>query len=75
MIGAQCKAAIDGTFVGGKVIVNGLKSGVVGLTKVYNEPADVQAAVDKATKAIEDGTEKGVPEIAPGIPSTGPESN
>ena len=75
MIGAQCKAAIDGTFVGGKVVVNGLKSGVVGLTKVYNEPADVQAAVDKATKAIEDGTEKGVPEIAPGIPSTGPESN
>ena len=57
------------------MVVNGLKSGVIDLTKVYNEPADVQAAVDKARTAIEDGTEKGVPEIAPGIPSTGPESN
>ena len=75
MIGNQCKAVIAGTFEGGKVVVNGLKSGIVGLTKVYNEPADVQQAVDAATKAIEDGSATGVPEIAPGIPSTGPSSN
>jgi len=74
LIGDSCKEIIDGGFEGGDVIVGGLQKGIVDLTEVTNEPADVQEAVDKARTGIEDGTQEGVPEIAPGIPSTGPES-
>lgn len=74
LIGNSCKQIIDGDFSGGEVVVGGLQDGIVNLTEVTNEPADVQEAVDTARTAIEDGTEEGVPEIAPGIPSTGPES-
>lgn len=74
LIGDSCKQIIDGGFSGGDVVVGGLRENIVNLTEVTNEPADVQEAVDTARTAIEDGTEEGVPEIAPGIPSTGPES-
>lgn len=73
MIGESCQSLIDGQFDGGALVVDGLQSGVVDLTKVTNEPPDVQEAVDTARQAIIDGTEK-VPSVGGGIPASGPES-
>ena len=58
---------------GGKVDVDGLRSGNIGISKLYNLPATVQTEVDKAKQEIEDGTAK-VPSIGGDIPGSGPES-
>jgi len=70
MIGESCKTLIDGNFEGGTLVVDGLQSGVVGLTAVKNAPADAQAAVDKAREEVINGTAK-VPSIGGGIPGSG----
>jgi basic membrane protein A and related proteins len=68
-----CKAIMDGKFAGGTAQVAGLRSGSIGLSKVYDLPASVQQAVDKARQAILDGTAK-VPSIGGDIAGSGPES-
>lgn len=73
MIGESCQSLIDGNFEGGTLVVDGLQSGVIGLTKVTNEPPDVQEAVDAAEQGILDGTED-VPSVGGDIPATGSES-
>jgi basic membrane protein A len=68
-----CKAIMDGKFAGGTAQVAGLRSGSIGLSKVYDLPASVQQAVDKAKQAILDGDAQ-VPSIGGDIPGSGPES-
>jgi basic membrane protein A len=73
MIGDVCKQLIDGEFEGATLVVDGLRSGVVELTKVENAPESTQAAVDKAREEILDGTAD-VPSVGEGIPGSGPNS-
>lgn len=68
-----CKDLQAGTFAGGQVDVDGLQSGNIGISRLYNLPASVQAQVDTAKQEIEDGTAK-VPSIGGDIPGSGPES-
>jgi basic membrane protein A len=70
MIGESCQSLIDGEFEGGALVVDGLQSGVIGLTEVMNEPPEVQEAVDKAEAGILDGTED-VPSVGGDIPGSG----
>ncbi len=70
MIGESCQTLIDGNFEGGKLVVDGLESGVVGLTPVENAPEGTQEAVDKAREGIIDGSED-VPSVGGDIPGSG----
>ncbi len=70
MIGESCQTLVDGEFKGGTLVIDGLKSGIVDLTEVKNEPASVQEAVDKARQQVLDGTAD-VPSIGGGIPGSG----
>jgi basic membrane protein A and related proteins len=69
----QANGAQPAAEFGGKVDVDGLRSGNIGISKLYNLPATVQTEVDEAKQAIEDGTAK-VPSIGGDIPGSGPES-
>jgi len=73
MISDSCQEAIDGDWKGG-LVVDGLQSGIVGLTKVKNAPAGTQEAVDKARAAIIDGSAD-VPSVGGTIPGSGEGSN
>ncbi|MBN8866362.1 MAG: BMP family protein [Solirubrobacterales bacterium] len=73
MIGDSCQQAIDGDWKGG-LVVDGLQSGIVELTPVKNAPAGTQEAVDKARKAVIDGSAD-VPSIGGDIPGSGEGSN
>lgn len=73
MIGDSCQTLIDGDFAGGEVVVDGLRSGVIDVTKVTNAPAEVQTAVDEARAQVLDGSAD-VPSIGGGIPGSGPKS-
>ncbi|GIK77286.1 MAG: BMP family ABC transporter substrate-binding protein [Acidobacteria bacterium] len=70
MIGLACQAAVDGEFEGGGLVVDGLQSGVIDLSPVYNLPEDVQAKVDEVKQQIIDG-EVEVPSVGGGIPGSG----
>lgn len=73
MVADECQSIIDGKFEGGKVAVDGLRSKVIELTKVYNEPAGAQEAVDAARQQILDGAAD-VPSVGGDIPGAGPQS-
>jgi basic membrane lipoprotein Med (substrate-binding protein (PBP1-ABC) superfamily) len=70
-IGDICKSIVNGRFKGG-LKVEGLRSGLIGISKVYNEPPSVQQKVDQLKKQIMDG-KVDVPPISPGVPSSGPQ--
>lgn len=73
MIGDACQAVSEGKFEGGHVVVGGLRSGMVGLSKVYDEPPSVQQAVDSYRKKILEGSAK-VVSVGGNIPGSGPHS-
>jgi len=73
MIQKFCAEAAAGPVEGGRVITDGLQSGVIDLTKVYNEPAAVQAKVDEVREAIIAGDVE-VPSIGGDIPGSGPDA-
>lgn len=70
MIARACEQVIDGEFQGGSLVVDGLRSGIIDLSPVYNLPEDVQAQVDKVKQQIIDGEVK-VPSVGGGIPGSG----
>ncbi len=69
-----CKAFADGQFEGGMVRVDGLKSGLTGLSQLYDVPDDVAKKVDEVKQGIEDGSITGVPSIGGDVPSSGPQA-
>ncbi len=73
MIGQACQSIIDDKFEGGTVVVDGLRSGVVGLSPVYDQPTATQDAVDTAKQQVLDG-QADVPSVGGGIPGSGPKS-
>jgi len=68
-----CKDFKAGKFAGGTVRVDGLKSGLTGLTKMYNVPADIEAKVEKVKQGIIDGSITDVPSIGGDIAGSGPQ--
>lgn len=72
-IGRACKAIEDGRFAGGTVEVDGLTSGLTGLTPLYNVADDVQPKIDEIRQQIIDG-ELDVPSIGGDVPGSGPEA-
>ncbi len=72
-IGRACKQIMAGKFAGGTVHVDGLRAGVIGLSKIYGEPASVSKRIAKIKAGILAGTVK-VPSVSPGIPGSGPKS-
>lgn len=72
-IGRACKAIADGTFEGGTVEVDGLKSGLTGLSPLYNVPDTVQPKLDALKQRIIDGDLE-VPSIGGDIPGSGPQA-
>lgn len=74
-IGRICQSIKDAKFEGGSVHVDGLRSGLVKLSKTYNVPADIQPKLDAIKKQIEDGTVTvPVPSIGGDVPGSGPAS-
>lgn len=74
-IGRICASIKDGKFEGGTVHVDGLRSGLVKLSKTYNVPADIQPKLDAIKAKIEDGTVTvPVPSIGGDVPGSGPAS-
>lgn len=70
MIGLACEQAMAGEFEGGTLVVDGLESGVIDLSQVYNLPEDVQAKVDEVKQQIIDGDVE-VPSVGGEIPGSG----
>lgn len=70
MIGMACEAAMNGEFEGASVVVDGLQSGVIDLSPVYNLPEEVQAKVDEVKEQVIAG-EVEVPSIGGDIPGSG----
>lgn len=73
MIGMACEEIINGEFRGGELVVDGLQSGVIDISPVYNLPDNVQAKVDEVKQQIIDG-EVDVPSIGGDIPGSGPDA-
>ena len=71
-IGKVCEEVIDGSFKGG-LQLDGLHSGLVGISKLYGLPASATTKVEEVKKGIEEGSIT-PPELAPGVPSSGPEA-
>ncbi len=72
-IGQACSDLAKGQFPGGTVRVDGLRSGVVAVSPLYNVAADVQAKLDAVKQQILDGSAV-VPSIGGDIPGSGPQS-
>lgn len=72
-IGRACQAIADGEFAGGTVEVDGLKSGLTGLSPLYNVPDTVQPKLDAIKQRITDGGIE-VPSIGGDIPGSGPDA-
>lgn len=72
-IGRACKAIAGGTFAGGTVEVDGLKTGLTGLSPLYNVPDTVQPKLDAIKQRIVDGDVE-VPSIGGDVPGSGPEA-
>jgi basic membrane protein A len=70
MIGLACEEAIAGEFEGGTLVVDGLESGVIDLSPVYNLPDEVQAEVDDVKEQIIAG-DVDVPTVGGDIPGSG----
>jgi basic membrane protein A len=68
-----CRSLSKGEFAGGGVKVEGLRTGLTSLSRIYDQPATVQQKVDQARQGILDGAIQ-VPPIGPGIPASGPAS-
>jgi basic membrane protein A and related proteins len=72
-IGHVCSLIMHGRFPGGTVHVDGLRTGVIGLSRIYNEPASVSKRITQIRNLILAGKVK-VPSVSPGIPGSGPKS-
>jgi len=70
-IGRICAAIKGGGFRGGGVHVDGLRSGLVRLSVLYNVPSSLTQRLDGITQRIESGAVT-VPSIGGGIPGSGP---
>jgi basic membrane protein A and related proteins len=70
-IGRICTAIKEGAFQGGTVHVDGLRSGLVGLSPLYNVPPSLQQRLGRIEQRIESGA-VAVPSIGGGIPGSGP---
>ena len=70
MIKESCEEVMNDEFRGETLVVDGLQSGVIELTKVQNAPEGTQAAVDKAREGIIDGSVD-VPSVGGDIPGSG----
>jgi basic membrane protein A len=68
-----CADLKAGRFEGGQVKVDGLRDGVVGLSRLYNMPASAKARIAKVRAAILSGKAK-VPSVGGGIPGSGPKA-
>jgi basic membrane protein A len=73
MIGLACEEIINGEFRGGELVVDGLQSGVIDISPVYNLPDEVQTKVDEVKEAIIAG-DVDVPSIGGDIPGSGPDA-
>lgn len=73
MIGLACEEIIAGDFRGGELVVDGLQSGVIDLSPVYNLPDDVQTKVDEVKEGIIAG-DVDVPSVGGDIPGSGPDA-
>lgn len=73
MIGMACEEAIAGEFRGGELVVDGLQSGVIDISPIYNLPEEVETRVQEVKQQIIDG-DVDVPSIGGDIPGSGPES-
>lgn len=72
-IGRVCRAIEEDAFAGGTVEVDGLTSGLTGLSPLYNVGDDVQAKLDAIRQQIADG-EVEVPSIGGEVPGSGPDA-
>lgn len=72
-IGKVCRGIVEGSFDGGTVEVDGLTSGLTGLSPLYNVGDDVQGKLDEIRQQIIDG-ELEVPSIGGDVPGSGPDA-
>jgi len=72
-IGRVCRAIDEGGFTGGEVEVDGLQSGLTGLTRLYNVPDSFQQRLDDIRAKIVAG-ELEVPSIGGDVPGSGPDA-
>lgn len=72
-VGKACREILDDQFAGGTVEVNGLNSGLTGLSPLYNVGDGVQAQIDEIRQQIMDG-DLDVPSIGGDVPGSGPDA-
>lgn len=72
-IARVCRAIAAGRFAGGTVEVDGLQSGLTGLTPLYNVPDSFQRRLDEIRAQIVAG-ELEVPSIGGDLPGSGPDA-